>query len=147
MAGMRAEPMNEGALRTRIVRLALALALPVSLAACGNATQEPVAPAPAPPRLDFPGKHRIPVRLDMRATADGGRATAIAGAWRGEFAFDGGGVARCGIERGGAGAIEPGASHEVRLICAAPVRLSEGGSRGFRVLEDGREIASGAVLP
>ncbi|GGJ98164.1 hypothetical protein [Luteimonas terricola] len=40
-----------------------------------------------------------------------------------------------------------GASHELHLVCSAAVRLPDDGSRGFRVLEDGREIASGVVLP
>ncbi|WP_133000398.1 hypothetical protein [Luteimonas arsenica] len=123
--------------------------LPLVLAACGGAPQSaaPAAAVPEPPRLDFSGKRPIPVRLDMLATADGGRAVAIAGAWRGEFEFDGGDRTRCGIERGELAEIAPGSSHEVRLICTAAVRLPDDGSRGFRMLEDGAVIASGTVLP
>lgn len=124
------------------------MALPLVLAACGSPPQEsPAAAATPPPRLDFPGKQRIPVRLDMRSTSDGGRPVGIAGAWRGEFAFDGGGASRCAVDRGALASIEPGASHEVHLVCSVAVRLPDDGSRGFRVLEDGREIASGVVLP
>lgn len=142
--------MNDRACRWWPGRRALALALPVALAACGVSPQDPQAAATAPlppPRLDFPGKHRIPVRLDMRPTDGGGRVVGIAGAWRGEFAFDGGGGARCAIDGGAADTIEPGTSHQVDLVCTAAVRLPDDGSRGFRVLEDGREIASGVVLP
>lgn len=140
--------MNEGAGRGRVARGLVVLALPLALAACGGAQPEPVAATVAPPpRLDFPGKRPIPVRLDMHATADGGRATGIAGAWRGEFAFDGGTTARCGISSGALPALEPGSSHEVRLVCTVAVRLPDDGSRGFRLIEDGREVASGTVLP
>ncbi|MGY0612839.1 hypothetical protein ACW7GZ_09445 [Luteimonas sp. A537] len=124
------------------------LLLPLALAACGDATQVPAVATPAPPPLDYQAKRPIPVRLDMRATADGGRAVAISGAWRGEVDFDGGDpAAHCGIKRDGIAAIEPGSSNEVHMLCARTVRLPDDGSRGFRVLEDGREIASGVVLP
>ncbi|MBJ6984941.1 hypothetical protein [Luteimonas sp. MC1750] len=125
------------------------LLLPMLLAACGPAPQEAAAPSAAAPasRLDYPGKLGIPVRLDMLPAAEGGRAGPIAGAWRGEVAFDGGATARCGIDRGGLAELVPGSSHEVRLICASAVQLSGDGRRGFRVLEDGRPVASGVVLP
>lgn len=125
------------------------LLLPILLAACGPAPQDAAAPsaaAPAP-RLDYPGKLGIPVRLDLLSAAEGGRAAPIAGAWRGEVEFDGGASARCGIDRGGLAELAPGSSHELRLICAGAVQLPEDGRRGFRVLEDGRPIASGVVLP
>ncbi|MEN1941454.1 hypothetical protein WCE39_10220 [Luteimonas sp. MJ174] len=131
----------------KATRVALLL-LPVVLAACGEAAQAPAATIATPPRLDYPGKSSIPVRLDMRGTADGGRAVAIQGAWRGTVAFDGADDdAHCGIQRGGVAALEPGSSHDVHLICSRAVRLPDEGSRGFRVLEDGREIATGSVLP
>lgn len=125
------------------------LLLPMLLAACGPAPQEAATPSAAAPasRLDYPAKLRIPVRLDMLSEAAGGRAVPIAGAWRGEFEFDGGTTTRCGIDRGGLAELAPGGSHEVRLICTRAVQLSEDGRRGFRVLEDGRPIASGVVLP
>lgn len=124
------------------------LLLPLALAACGDAAQVPAAATPAPPLLDYQAKRSIPVRLDMLATADGGRAVAISGAWRGEVDFDGDEPnTQCGIRRGGLAAIEPGTSNEVHMVCTQTVRLPDDGSRGFRVLEDGREIASGVVLP
>lgn len=140
--------MNKRAITQRAMPWALALALPLVLAACGGAPQQPEAAATvAPPRLDYPGRHRIPVRLEMRATADGGRVVGIAGAWRGQFIFDGGDDVRCAVDGGDAGTIEPGSIHEVHLVCSGAVRLPDDGSRGVRVLEDGQEIASGAVLP
>lgn len=140
--------MNKRAIMP-VVPWALALALPLAFAGCdGSPGGQPEAAATVPPpTLDYPGRHRIPVRLDMRATADGGRAYAIAGAWRGRFVFDGGDDVRCAVDRGDAETIEPGSRHEVRLVCSGAVRLPDDGSRGFRVLEDGQEIASGVVLP
>lgn len=147
MAGMRAEAMNKMMRGGHALRGLLALALPLALVACGGAKPEPEAAAPPPPRLDFAGKQGIPVRLDLRASADGGRAAAIAGAWRGEFVFDGGSTTRCGIDRGELPELQPGSSNELRLICARAVRLPDDGSRGFRLLEEGREVGSGVVLP
>jgi hypothetical protein len=125
------------------------LLFPILLAACGPAPQQaPVPSAATPaPRVDFPGKMGIPVRLDLLDEAGGGRATPLAGAWRGEVEFDGGTRSRCGIDRDGAADLSPGSSHELRLVCAGAVRLPGDGRRGFRVLEDGRPIASGVVLP
>lgn len=119
------------------------------LAACGapQDAPDPTPTAPAGPRLDYPAKMRIPVRLDLLATADGGRAAAIPAAWRGDMEFDGGSSARCGLDRGEAGELAPGSSHEVRLICSRPVRLADDGPRGFRVVEEGRVVGSGVVLP
>lgn len=125
--------------------LALAFALPLVLAACGDPPPAPAAEE-APPRLDFGAKRPIPVQLDLRATADGGRVTPIAGAWRGEFDFDGGTSTRCAIDSGRV-PLEPGSSHRVHLVCAGAVRLADGGGRGVRLVEDGREVASGVVLP
>ena len=125
------------------------LLLPMLLAACGPSPQDTTAAAEAAPqpRLDYPGKLGIPVRLDLLATADGGRAVAISRGWRGDVEFDGGSKARCAIDRGQAVELAPGSSHEVELICGAAVQLPGDGGRGFRVLEDGREIAAGVVLP
>ena len=139
--------MNKRRRRGRAVRGLLALVVPLVLIACGGAQPAPEPAAPPPPRLDFSGKQGIPVRLDLLATADGGRVAAIAGAWRGEFTFDGGGTSRCGIDRGAVTALQPGSSHEVRLVCTGAVRLPDDGSRGFRLIEDGREVGSGVVLP
>lgn len=128
----------------------IALLLPLALVACNapdGAVEPAVASVPEAPRLDFTGKRRIPVRLEMLATADGGRAVPIAGAWRGQVEFDGGDSSQCAIARGALEEIAPGSRHEVGLVCGAAVRLPEDGSRGFRVLEDGRVIASGTVLP
>jgi hypothetical protein len=122
------------------------LLAPALLAACG-APQAPVADAPAPPRLHYPAKRPVPVRLDVRPAAEGGRVVAIPAAWRGDVRFDGGDEGRCGIKRGALPELEPGGSYDVQLVCSHAVRLPDGGSRGFRVLEDGREIASGHVLP
>lgn len=127
------------------MRVPLWLLPTMLLVACGQAPQAPVAEA-VPPRLDFPGKQRIPVRLHLRGGAEG-RGAAIAGAWRGDVEFDGGDRSRCAIDRGDLPALEPGSSHEVRLVCGSAVRLPGDGSRGFRVTEDGREVASGTVLP
>lgn len=125
------------------------LLLPMLLAACGPSPQDTPAPAAAapPPRLDYPGKLGIPVRLDLLATADGGRAVAISRGWRGRVEFDGGSNARCAIGRGAVAELAPGSSHEVELICGAAVQLPGDGRRGFRVLEDGRKIGTGVVLP
>lgn len=134
----------------RAVRAERALApaaalLAAALAACGGGQPpEPVEPAP---RLDFPAKQRFPARLDLRPTAEGGRATPIAGAWRGRFVFDGGDGTRCGVDSGELPELEPGSSHQVNLVCAGAVALPDDGRRGFRVLEDDREIGSGVVLP
>ena len=132
----------------RPILLLLLLLLPMLLAACGPAPQDATAPVAAKPssRLDFPAKLGIPVRLDMLATADGGRVVSIPAAWRGDVEFDGGTTMRCGIDRGDA-ELEPGSSHDVRLICARALALPDDGSRGLRVIEDGRPIASGVVLP
>lgn len=142
--------MNEGATpgRARSWRRAPAAALALAaaaLAACG-ATQPPAGVEPAP-RLDFPAKQRFPARLDLRPTADGGRVTPIAGAWRGRFVFDGGDGTRCGIDSGEVAELDPGSSHRVQLVCAGAVALPDDGRRGFRVFEDEREIGSGVVLP
>ena len=125
------------------------LLLPMLLAACGPSPQDTLAPADAAPqpRLDYPGKLGIPVRLDLLATADGGRAAAISRGWRGDVEFDGGSAARCAIDRGEVEELAPGSSHEVELICGAAVQLPDDGRRGFLVLEDGREIGAGVVLP
>lgn len=135
--------MNVGTVRRRAVGL-LASPLLLALVACGA---EPPAPAAPPPQLDFGAKRSIPVRVDLRTTADGGRVTPIAGAWRGEFAFDGGDSTRCGIDSDAAAELAPGSSHEARLFCAGPVRLPEDGGRAFRVFEEGREVGSGVILP
>lgn len=121
--------------------------LALLLAACAPEPQPPAAAAPAAPRLDFAAKQKIPVALDMHATADGGRTVAISGAWRGEVDFDGGDRVRCAIDRGALAELAPGTRYEVHLLCSGAVRLADGGDRGFRVTEDGREIASGLVLP
>ena len=126
----------------------IVLLLPMLLAACGPAPQDAAAPVAATPspRLDFPAKLKIPVRLDMLATADGGRAVPIPPGWRGEVEFDGGTTMACGMDRGGA-ELAPGSSHEVRLFCTRALALPDDGRRGLRVIEDGRPIASGVVLP
>jgi len=130
--------------------IVLLLLAPALLAACGETAPPPAEPsadvATAPARLDFPGKTPIPVRLEMRATGDGGRGFGLPNGWRGEVAFAGGNTARCGVRGRDAGPIEPAGSYRVQLMCADAVRLPEAGDRGFRVLEDGREIASGEVL-
>lgn len=123
------------------------------LVACGAAPQEATdaaaaAPATAPaPRLDFPAKMRIPVQLDLLAEADGGRSSALPRAWRGEVEFDGGARSRCAIDRGTGAELEPGTRHEVRLLCTRPMQLPADGRRGLRVFEEGRVVATGAVLP
>ena len=123
----------------------------ILLAACGAAPPDApgpaAAPTPAGPRLDYPAKMRIPVRLDLLASADGGRASAIPTAWRGEVAFDGGSSVRCALDRGEAGELAPGSSYEVKLLCAKAVQLPVDGQRGFRVIEEGRVVGSGVVLP
>lgn len=128
---------------------AVLLLLPLLLTACGPAPRDAADTAPgAPkPRLDFPGKIGIPVRLDMAATAEGGRPVPLGGAWRGTVEFDGGTTSHCGIDRGGIAELVPGNGYEVKLICARAVSLPDDGQRGFRVIEDGRPIASGVVLP
>ena len=131
------------------MRRILILMLPLTLAACGQAPEQaaPAAAEPAPPRLDFAAKAPIPARLDLLSAAEGGREYPIAGAWRGEFAFDGGKSLRCAIDRGGLGELAPGSSHEVHLVCAGSLALPDDGRRGFRVMEDGRAIGWGVVLP
>lgn len=128
----------------------LFLVTPV-LAACGDTAHAPAQPSaaagPAPARLDFPAKTRIPVRLDMRASTEGGRAFGLPRGWRGEVAFAGReGTSRCSVRAADAGPIEPGGSYRTQLVCGDAVRLAADGGRGFRVIEDGREIASGEVL-
>ncbi|HEY4529228.1 MAG TPA: hypothetical protein VIG97_02700 [Luteimonas sp.] len=137
--------------RESSMRLVLLLSSTL-LAACGASPQgapEPAAAtsAAAAPRLDFPAKMRIPARLDLLATADGGRAAAIPPAWRAEVEFDGGTGSRCGFDRGEAAELEPGASHQVELLCNRAVQLPDDGRRGFRVIEAGRVVGSGVVLP
>lgn len=125
------------------------------LAACGAGpqgasgfeTDDTAAANPAPPRLDYPAKMRIPVRLDLLATADGGRVAGIPAAWRGEVEFDGGARMRCALVRNEAGELSPGSSHEVKLLCAKSVQLPGDGQRGFRILEEDRVVGSGVVLP
>lgn len=122
------------------------------LAACGATPPDvpdtaATTTAPAAPRRDFPAKMRIPVRLDLLATADGGRATDIPAAWRGQVEFDGGASARCSLSHDNASGLAPGTSHELKLLCASAVQLPDDGQRGFRVLEEGRVVGSGVVLP
>ena len=142
--------MNEGATTGRAglgerAPAAVVALLAAALAACGGS--RPSEPAEPAPRLDFPAKQRFPARLDLRPTAEGGRATPVAGAWRGRFVFDGGDDTRCGVDSGDVPELEPGSSHPVHLVCAGAVSLPDDGRRGFRVLEDGREVGSGLVLP
>jgi hypothetical protein len=61
--------------------------------------------------------------------------------------FEGAATTRCAVHRGDLPEIAPGSSHEVALMCGNALRLGEGGNRAFRVLEDGREVGSGVVLP
>jgi hypothetical protein len=131
------------------MRRILMLLAPAMLIACGEAPPERAAVAEPPaPRLHYPAKQPVPARLDLLATGDGGRAVAIPSAWRGEVHFDGGDQGNhCGIKRGDHPEIEPGGSYDVELVCTHAVRLPVDGSRGFRVLEDGREIGSGRVQP
>lgn len=131
------------------MRRILMLLAPAMLIACGESPPEPAAAsAPSAPRLHYPAKQPVSARLQLHATADGGRAAGIPAAWRGEVRFDGGVDANhCGIRRGEHPEIEPGGSYDVELVCAKPVRLPDDGSRGFRVLEDDREIGLGRVLP
>jgi translation elongation factor EF-Tu-like GTPase len=119
-----------------------------ALAACGAQQPEQVdAPAAAAPRMDFAARSRVPVRLDMRATADGGRVAPFAGGYRVDVEFDGAMKTRCAVSRGELPEIAPGSSHEVALRCKDALSLPEGGSRAFRLVEDGREVGSGVVLP
>ena len=83
----------------------------------------------------------------MRATADGGRVAPFAGGYRVDVEFEGSATTRCAVSRGGIAEIAAGSSHEGALMCSNAVRLAEGGSRGFRLIEDGREVGSGVVLP
>ena len=131
----------------RSVLLLSSMLLAACSAAPGDAPDPAATAAPVAPRLDYPAKMRIPVRLNLLATADGGRAAAIPAAWRGEFEFDGGSNVRCGFDRGEVAELAPGSSHEVKLLCAKAVRLADDGQRGFRVLEEGRVVGSGVVLP
>ena len=59
----------------------IALLLPLALAACDAPPREEagLAAAPEAPRLDFPGKRPIPVRLEM-LDAENGRAVPITAA-------------------------------------------------------------------
>lgn len=128
----------------------LAVVLASGLVACGAQPPEHVgdaANAARPPRLDFAAKSRVPVRLEMRATADGGRVAPFAGGYRVDVEFEGTATTRCAVSRGDIPEIAPGSRHEVALMCGDAVRLADGGSRGFRVIEDGREVGSGVVLP
>ncbi|HST45757.1 MAG TPA: hypothetical protein VLK29_11105 [Luteimonas sp.] len=52
----------------------------------------------------------------------------------------------CGVDRRTVGEFRPGDSHEVGLRCADAVAVSAD-ALGFSVLEDGREIGTGVVLP
>ena len=140
-------PPGPAALPRRSWPVALALLPVLALAGCGDPRPAP-AGATAAQELDFRAKHPIPVRLDLRSSADGGRQVPLAGAWRGRFAFAGAaGQVQCGLHYGEERALEPGTSHELRLLCNAAVALPDDGRRGFRVFEDGREIGSGVVLP
>ena len=129
----------------------LAIVLAAGLAACGGQPPEQAGAAgesaAATPRTHFRAKSHIPVRLDMRATADGGRVAPFAGGYRVEVEFEGASSARCAVDRGGLAEIAPGSSQPAALLCGAAVELAEGGSRGFRLLEDGNEVGGGVVLP
>lgn len=128
----------------------LAVVLASGLAACGaeapeqaHGADEPVAPL----RMDFTAKSKVPVRLELRATEDGGRVAPIAGGYRVDVEFEGAATTRCAVIRGDIPEIAPGSRHDVALMCGDAVRLAEGGSRGFRLIEEGREVGSGVVLP
>jgi translation elongation factor EF-Tu-like GTPase len=127
------------------------MVLACGLAACGrdapDGVDEAAVVAAAAPRMEFSRRGRVPVRLDMRATSDGGRAAPFAGGYRVDVEFEGATTTRCAISRGDLPEIAPGSSHEVALMCSDAVSLAEGGSRGFRLIEDGREVGSGVVLP
>lgn len=138
--------------RRPLLPLGLALLAPLLLAACdGRQDPAPAAHVPAaeaervPPRQS--ARRILEARIDMPATADGGRAAAFPPAWRGEVVFEGGASEQCGIKPLDDGELAPGGSYRVRLVCARRVTLPEAASGRLRVLEEGREVASGSLTP
>lgn len=126
------------------------------LAGC---TQPPAGPTPAgdplaeppkaaaPPQTSFAPKARIPVRLELKRTDEGGRMSPISGGFRPTMVFAASGTrTTCGVDRGDVGQFAPGDSHAVSLRCTDAVEV-RGDSPGFSVLEEGREIGTGVVLP
>lgn len=129
----------------------VAVLVATGLGACGGQPPEQAGAAAeavaSPPRMDFSARHKIPVRLDMRATSDGGRSAPFSGGYRVDVAFEDAATTRCAVSRGGLPEIAPGSSQVVALMCSNAVRLAEGGSRGFRLIEDGKDVGGGVVLP
>ena len=120
--------------------------------ACSERAAAPAASVPTvvpatPPRTEFAAKTRIPVRLQLKPTAQGGRIAPIAGGYRPTVVFAASGTSTvCGVARGDVAQVGPGETHEVALRCQDAVRVPTD-ARGFSLLEEGREIGNGVVLP
>jgi hypothetical protein len=124
----------------------------LALAACGGAPTaggdgagQAAAGAAAPKQVSFLGKSHIPVRLALKATADGGRAVPIRGSYRTQVVFADGQAQECAVSRGDLAELAPGNEYEVSLRCRDSLVL-DAAALSFTVVEDGRDVATGTVL-
>ena len=134
------------------LRSILGLAISVlALAACGDAPPAAAEAAAAPAAAEAGGprtyaaKERIPVRLAMTPTADGGRPVPVRGTYRPQVVFADGQRQECAVDRGGLAELAPGGGYDVALRCRRELRLADD-ALSFAVVEEGREVATGTVL-
>lgn len=141
------------------------LALLPLLAACGDppppvvaapeaaASPARVAPAGTGEVVDglrrFGAKRIMAIRLTMAASDAGGRAVPFHAAYRPTVRFTGARVPTeqvCAIRLGDLEAFAPGDTHDVTMRCTAAVAFATD-SPGIVLLEDGRKVGQGVVLP
>lgn len=137
------------------------------LAACGDppppaaAAPEPT-PAAAPARMapagsgevvdglrQFGAKRIMDLRLTMAASDAGGRDTPFHAAYRPTVRFAGTPEPTeqvCAIRLGDLDAFAPGETHDVTMRCTDAVAFAPE-APGIVLLEDGREVGQGIVLP
>ena len=113
--------------------------------AAGQAAAGTAAPKDAPKQVSYLGKAHIPLRLAMKATADGGRAVPIRGSYRTQVVFADGQAQVCAVSRGDLAELAPGGEYEVSLRCRDSLVL-DAAALSFTVVEDGRDVATGTVL-
>ncbi len=97
----------------------------------------------------FGAKRLIDIRLTMATTEAGGRGAPFHAAYRPTVRFSGATPPAeqvCAIRLGDLEAFAPGETHEVKMRCTTAVAFARD-APGIVLVEDGREVGQGVVLP
>jgi hypothetical protein len=128
----------------------LAIAAAAVVAGCGGTAPTPApqdVPDAPPPKYTFAAKSPIPVRLTLRASADGGRVAPLYGGYRPTVVFDADpALLTCSISGIAVGGFGPGDTRDVALRCGKRVSLRPDAT-GFTMREGEQVVGSGVVLP